>query len=120
MHVARTDRRGRGLKTFLIAEITGRDVTVEEMRQAVGVKRSRWYGDAENNTGRAEADNFPDPVELLSVANHFSLGQDGWLNLLVEFGWLDPIAHHPGFTGNSSNGKSVTTQPLRFSHKQQR
>jgi hypothetical protein len=114
--MARTDRRGRGLKTFLIAEITGQDITVEEMRQAVGVKRSRWYGDADN-AGRAEADNFPDPVELLSVADHFNLGQNGWLNLMIEFGWLDPIPSHPGFTVARRNGTSVSTQPLRFSHR---
>jgi hypothetical protein len=113
--MARTDRRGRGLKTFLTAEITGQDITVEEMRQAVGVKRSRWYGDAAENTGRAEASDFPDAMELRSLAAHFNLGQTGWLNLLVEFGWLDPLPGHPGFSTSSSNNGA--TQPLRFSHR---
>jgi len=95
--MTRTDRRGRGLKAFLVAEITGQDVTVEEMLNAVGVKRSRWYGDSDN-PGRVGADDFPDAVELYSVANYYSLGQSGWLNLLIEFGWLDPIPNYPGYT----------------------
>ena len=107
----RTDRRGRGLKAFLVAEITGRDITVEEMRQAVNVKRSRWYGG--DSPGRAEADNFPDPVELLSLADYFNLEQHGWLNLMVEFGWLDPLADYPGYTARRN---TPIAQP-RFSHR---
>jgi hypothetical protein len=93
------DRRGRALKTFLVAEIVGADITVEELREAVDVKRSRWYGDG--SPGRAEAEDFPDPNELLHLAQHYELGEDGWLNLLVEFGWLQPRPGSPGYTRNA-------------------
>jgi hypothetical protein len=96
----RTDRRGRTLKTFLVAEIVGTDITVEQLRQAIGVKRSRWYGDGTSG-GRAEAPDFPDPNELLHLAKHYQLGEDGWLNLLVEFGWLDPRPDAPGYTAQA-------------------
>ncbi len=93
----RTDRRGRGLKAFLIAEIVGGDVAVEQMLEATGVKPTRWYGSG-STPGRSEADDFPDPVELRQLADYFNLGDDGWLNLLVEFGWLAPRDGIPGYT----------------------
>lgn len=93
----RKDRRGRGLKAFLVAEIVGDDVTIEQMQEATGVKRSRWYGDSDT-VGRADADDFPNANELYSVAEYYDIGEDGWLNLLVEFGWLTPKPNMPGFT----------------------
>lgn len=108
--MVRTDRRGRAFKTFLIAEIVGSDITVEELRQAIGVKRSRWYGDGTPGSGRSEADDFPDPNELRSLSEHYKLGDDGWLNLLVEFGWMRPRPDAPGFTRPTpATGKGVTT-----------
>lgn len=98
--MVRTDQRGRALKTFLTAEIVAGDITVEKLRQAVGVKRSRWYGDG--GSGRVDAPDFPDPNELLHLAQHYDLGDDGWLNLLVEFGWLKPRPDVPGFTHNKN------------------
>lgn len=107
--MGRTDRRGRVLKTFLAAEIVGKDVTVEQLREAVGVKRSRWYGDA-STPGRSHAADFPDPNELYHLAERYQLGDDGWLNLLVEFGWLAPRPDLPGFTDiPAPNGKGTTT-----------
>lgn len=99
--VARTDRRGRGLRAFLIAKIVGDVVTVEQVREATGVKRTRWYG-SDDNPGRSEAEDFPDAMELYQVANYFNLGQDGWLNLLAEFGWIDPREDIPGYTGGET------------------
>lgn len=84
--VARTDQRGRDLRTFLIAEIVGNNITVEELRQAVGVKRARWYGNG--HRGRYESDDFPDPSELHSLAAFYRLGDGGYIQLLVEFGWM--------------------------------
>lgn len=87
--MTRTDKRGRSLKAFVIAEIVGNDVTVEQLLEAVGVKRSRWYGDS-STPGRSNAEDFPDPTELLNLATYFKLGDDGYLNLLAEFGWISP------------------------------
>ena len=105
--MARTDKRGRSLKTFLIAEITGQDITVEEIREAVGIKRTRWYGDADN-PGRAVAEDFPDAMELRSLAQYFNLGENGWVNLMVEFDWLQPRLDAPGFTNPLPDGVTIT------------
>jgi hypothetical protein len=87
--VARTDRRGRPLKAFLQAEIVGTDVTVEEMRRACGLTRASYYGEP-SGSGRGFADNFPNSEELRQLADYYQLGDDGWVKLLVEFGWLQP------------------------------
>jgi hypothetical protein len=88
--VARTDRRGRPLKAFLQAEIVGTDVTVEEMRRAGGLTRASYYGEP-SGTGRGFADDFPNSEELRQVAEYYQLGDNGWVSLLVEFGWLEPL-----------------------------
>lgn len=88
--MTRTDRRGRSLKAFLQAEIAGTDVTIEEMRKACGLTRASYYGEP-SGTGRGFDDNFPNSEELRQVAERYQLGDNGWVSLLVEFGWLEPI-----------------------------
>lgn len=113
--MGRTDRRGRVLKTFLGAEIVGTDITVEQLREAVGVKRSRWYGDA-TTPGRFDAPDFPDPNELYHLAAYYELDEEDWLNLMVEFSWLSPRPDLPGFTDNTpprrTKRKGATTTKL--------
>jgi hypothetical protein len=88
--MTRTDRRGRPLKAFLQAEIAGADVTIEEMRKACGLTRASYYGEP-SGTGRGFDDSFPNSEELRQVAEYYNLGDNGWVSLLVEFGWLAPI-----------------------------
>lgn len=88
--VTRTDRRGRPLKAFLQAEITGTDVTIEEMRKACGLTRASYYGEP-SGTGRGFDESFPNSEELRQVAEYYTLGDNGWVSLLVEFGWLEPV-----------------------------
>jgi hypothetical protein len=88
--MTRTDRRGRPLKAFLQAEIVGADVTVEEMRRACGLTRASYYGEP-SGTGRGFDDTFPNSEELRQVAEYYKLGDNGWVSLLVEFGWLEPL-----------------------------
>ena len=88
--MTRTDRRGRPLKAFLQAEIAGADVTIEEMRKACGLTRSSYYGEP-SGTGRGFDDSFPNSEELRQVAEYYKLGENGWVSLLVEFGWLEPM-----------------------------
>jgi hypothetical protein len=88
--MTRTDRRGRPLKAFLQAEIAGADVTIEEMRKACGLTRASYYGEP-SGTGRGFEDSFPHSEELRQVAEYYNLGENGWVSLLVEFGWLEPI-----------------------------
>ena len=87
--MTRLDRRGRPLKAFLQAEIVGADVTIEEVRTACGLTRASYYGEP-SGSGRGFADNFPNSEELRQVAEYYQLGDNGWVSLLVEFGWLDP------------------------------
>ena len=88
--MTRTDRRGRSLKAFLQAEISGADVTIEEMRKACGLTRASYYGEP-SGTGRGFDDSFPNSEELRQVAEYYKLGENGWVSLLVEFGWLEPM-----------------------------
>lgn len=88
--MTRTDRRGRPLKAFLQAEIAGSDVTIEEMRRACGLTRASYYGEP-SGTGRGFDENFPNSEELRQIAEYYKLGDNGWVSLLVEFGWLEPI-----------------------------
>lgn len=88
--MTRTDRRGRPLKAFLQAEIAGADVTIEEMRRACGLTRASYYGEP-SGTGRGFDENFPNSEELRQIAEYYKLGDNGWVSLLVEFGWLEPI-----------------------------
>jgi hypothetical protein len=74
----------------LQAEIVGADVTIEEVRTACGLTRASYYGEP-SGTGRGFADNFPNSEELRQVAEYYKLGDNGWVSLLVEFGWLDPL-----------------------------
>jgi hypothetical protein len=88
--MTRTDRRGRPLKAFLQAEIAGADVTIEEMRKACGLTRASYYGEP-SGTGRGFDDSFPNSEELRQVADYYHLGDNGWVSMLVEFGWLAPV-----------------------------
>ena len=88
--MTRTDRRGRPLKAFLQAEIASADVTIEEMRKACGLTRASYYGEP-SGTGRGFDASFPNSEELRQVAEYYDLGENGWVSLLVEFGWLEPI-----------------------------
>ena len=88
--MTRADRRGRPLKAFLQAEIVGADVTIEEVRRACGLTRASYYGEP-SGTGRGFADNFPNSEELRQIAEYYKLGDNGWVSLLVEFGWLEPL-----------------------------
>ncbi len=72
------------------AEIVGADVTIEEVRRACGLTRASYYGEP-SGTGRGFANNFPNSEELRQVAEYHKLGDNGWISLLVEFGWLDPL-----------------------------
>jgi len=97
--MSRTDRRGRGLKAFLQAEVTGRDIKIGELLTAARIKPSRWYGDQKKGiVGRKDEADFPTTEELRRVAEYYKLGDDGYLNLLVEFGWIEPRADAPGYT----------------------
>jgi hypothetical protein len=88
--MTRADRRGRPLKAFLQAEIVGADVTIEEVRRACGLTRASYYGEP-SGSGRGFADTFPNSEELRQVAEYYKLGDNGWVSLLVEFGWLDAL-----------------------------
>ena len=88
--MTRTDRRGRPLKAFLQAEIAGADVTIEEMRGACGLTRASYYGEP-SGTGRGFDESFPNSEELRQIAEYYKLGDNGWVSLLVEFGWLEPL-----------------------------
>src|ERR1700728_3058206 len=88
--MTREDRRGRALKAFLQAEIGGGDVTVEQARAASRLTRAGYYGEP-SGTGRGFADDFPNSEELRRLAEYYELGDNGWVSLLVEFGWLEPL-----------------------------
>jgi hypothetical protein len=88
--MTRLDRRGRPLKAFLQAEIVAGDVTIEEMRRACGLTRASYYGEP-SGTGRGFEDSFPNSEELRQLAEYYKLGDNGWVSLLVEFGWLEPL-----------------------------
>jgi hypothetical protein len=111
--VARTDRRGRPLKSFLQAEIVGGDVTVEEMRKACGLTRASYYGEP-SGTGRGFDDTFPNSEELRQVAEFYQLGDDGWVRLLVEFGWLDALSGtgHQPFTAADAPADQATAKRI--------
>jgi hypothetical protein len=89
-HMTRTDRRGRPLKAFLQAEIVGTDVTIEQVRTACGLTRASYYGEP-SGTGRGFADDFPNSEELRRITEYYELEDNGWVSLLVEFGWLEPL-----------------------------
>jgi hypothetical protein len=88
--MTRMDRRGRPLKAFLQAEISQDNVTIEQVRTACGLTRASYYGEP-SGSGRGFADDFPNSEELRRVARYYELGDNGWVSLLVEFGWLEPL-----------------------------
>jgi len=102
--MTRLDRRGRPLKAFLQAEIVGSDLTIEEVRRACGLTRASYYGEP-SGSGRGFADSFPNSEELRQVAEYYKLGDNGWVSLLVEFGWLEALPGTPRmpFTGDRAD-----------------
>jgi hypothetical protein len=74
----------------LQAEIVGADVTIEQVRTACGLTRAGYYGEP-SGTGRGFADDFPNSEELRRITEYYQLGDNGWVSLLVEFGWLEPL-----------------------------
>lgn len=109
--MTRSDRRGRSLKAFLQAEIAGADVTIEEMRRACGLTRASYYGEP-SGTGRGFEDSFPNSEELRQVAEHYKLGDNGWVSLLVEFGWLEPAPGTVLMPYTTGNRDSTTASPI--------
>jgi hypothetical protein len=80
--MAYTDIRERELQAHLAAE--GHTLTDEQLRRATGLSRREWRK-------RNSAPDFPNPNELESVASHFNMGRDGYVNLLAEFGHAPAI-----------------------------
>jgi hypothetical protein len=109
--MTRTDRRGRPLKAFLQAEIVGADVTIEEVRRACGLTRASYYGEP-SGTGRGFDDTFPNSEELRQVAEYYKLGDNGWVSLLVEFGWLDPLPGTLRMPFTAGNGDRQLSAPI--------
>lgn len=115
----RTDRRGRDLKQFLQAEILGKDVTYEELCEALRVTKARYYRRGET-CGRADADDFPNTEELRHVTDYYQLGDDGYLNLLVEFDWIDARPETPGYTHPfATPGATLTQQRPRVKSRRE-
>jgi len=113
MSMTRTDRRGRPLKAFLQAEIAGADVTIEEMRKACGLTRASYYGEP-SGTGRGFDDSFPNSEELRQVAEYYKLGENGWVSLLVEFGWLQPVPGSLRMPYTADKPDELTAPPIGF------
>lgn len=67
----------------LLEATLNRDITVEQLRDACGVTKGRWYG----GVGRANADDFPDAEEARRAAHAFGLSAT-WLQ--VELGLITP------------------------------
>ena len=111
--MTRTDRRGRPLKAFLQAEIAGADVTIEEMRKACGLTRASYYGEP-SGTGRGFDDSFPNSEELRQVAEYYKLGENGWVSLLVEFGWLQPLPGTLRMPFTADKPDELTAPPIGF------
>lgn len=78
----RTNAAGWELRRLLEATLN-RDITVEQLRDACGVTKGRWYGSG----GRANADDFPDAEEARRAAHAFGLSAT-WLQ--VELGLITP------------------------------
>jgi hypothetical protein len=81
----RTNSAGWGLKRLLEATLN-RDITVEQLRDACGVTKGRWYG----GVGRANADDFPDAEEARRAAHAFGLSAT-WLQVELGLITLDDV-----------------------------
>jgi hypothetical protein len=109
--MTRLDRRGRPLKAFLQAEIVGSDLTIEEVRRACGLTRASYYGEP-SGSGRGFADNFPNSEELRQVAEYYKLGDNGWVSLLVEFGWLEALPGTPRMPFTADKADHPLSAPI--------
>jgi hypothetical protein len=81
----RTNAAGWGLKRLLEATLN-RDITIEQLRDACGVTKGRWYG----GVGRANADDFPDAEEARRAAHAFGLSAT-WLQVELGLITLDDV-----------------------------
>jgi hypothetical protein len=95
----------------LQAEIVGSDLTIEEVRRACGLTRASYYGEP-SGSGRGFADNFPNSEELRQVAEYYKLGDNGWVSLLVEFGWLEPMPGTPRMPFTGDNADQPLSAPI--------
>jgi len=102
--VPRTNAAGWGLKRLLEATLN-RDITVEQLRDACGVTKGRWYGGA----GRANADDFPDAEEARRAAHAFGLSAT-WLQM--ELGLITPEDVREAF------GESQLPDPFQVTTRQ--
>jgi len=93
--VPRTNAAGWELKRLLEATLN-RDITVEQLRDACGVTKGRWYG---GGGGRANADDFPDAEEARRAAHAFGLSAT-WLQL--ELGLVTPEDVREALDGSQS------------------
>lgn len=115
--MTRTDRRGRELRQFLQAEILGRDVTYDELREACGLTAARYYRQGDT-PGRRDAGDFPNTEELRKLADFYQLGSDGFLNLLIEFDWLDARPDARGYSADVATLTRATPRTTRRAHQQ--
>ncbi|KZS60299.1 hypothetical protein [Mycobacterium pseudokansasii] len=90
----RTNAAGWGLKRLLEATLN-RDITVEQLRDACGVTKGRWYGES----GRANAEDFPDAEEARRAAHAFGLSAT-WLQM--ELGLITPEDVQEALDGSQS------------------
>ena len=93
------------------AEIIGSDITIEEVRRACGLTRASYYGEP-SGTGRGFDDSFPNSEELRQVAEYYKLGDNGWVSLLVEFGWLDALPGTPRMPFTADNADRDLSAPI--------
>jgi hypothetical protein len=92
-------------------EIAGSDLTIEEVRRACGLTRASYYGEP-SGSGRGFADSFPNSEELRQVADYYKLGDNGWVSLLVEFGWLEPLPGTPRMPFTGDNAERQLSAPI--------
>ncbi|OBA69141.1 hypothetical protein A5641_16365 [Mycobacterium sp. 1554424.7] len=81
----RANAAGWGLKRLLEATLN-RDITIEQLRDACGITKGRWYG----GVGRANADDFPDAEEARRAAHAFGLSAT-WLQLELGLITFDDV-----------------------------
>jgi hypothetical protein len=100
----RTNAAGWGLKRLLEATLN-RDITIEQLRDACGVTKGRWYG----GVGRANADDFPDAEEARRAAHAFGLSAT-WLQVELGLITLDDV--------REALDESPTLDPFRVTTRQ--
>jgi hypothetical protein len=102
----RTNAAGWGLKRLLEATLN-RDITIEQLRDACGVTKGRWYG----GVGRATADDFPDAEEARRAARAFGLSAT-WLQVELGLITLDDVREALDASPALAPFKVTTRQPV--------